>query len=185
MAPIGRGFFSGVPGNSAVVAARQVDEVERGLVRRLSSKDRAVYEPALSELLRRHGPAVLTFVEQRVADPSVVQSILEETFFTLAVRPQSFDDGRQSLRSYLIGEAHRRCDRALDGAEPERRNDDLLSAEERLAIDLARFGAMTYSDIAELLGWPPQTVLDHLSSALLRLSAGPEAGIDAEPPRTG
>jgi DNA-directed RNA polymerase specialized sigma24 family protein len=44
---------------------------------------------------------------------------------------------------------------------------------------------MTYSEIAELLGWPPQTVLDHLSSGLQRLSAGTEAEVDAEPPRTG
>ena len=161
---------------------RPVDEVERSLVWRLSSEDAAVYEPALVELLRRHGPAVLSFVEGRVADPSVVRSVLEETFLSLAVRPQAFDRSRQSLRAYLIAEAHRRCAHAVEGAQPEHQADDLLRPEERLAIDLARLADMTYTEIAELLGWPPQTVLEHLSSGLQRLSAGTDVEAQQQRP---
>lgn len=161
---------------------RPVDEVERSLVRRLSSEDAAVYEPALAELLRRHGPALLTFVEGQVADPSVVRSVLEETFLSLAIRPQTFDRSRQSLHSYLIAEAQRRCAHAVEGAQPEHQADDLLRPEERLAIDLARLADMTYTEIAELLGWPPQTVLEHLSSGLERRSAGTDVEAQQQRP---
>ena len=155
----------------------------------------------LERIYRSHGWAVLGFASVATGHPSVAEQVTEDVFVHLWEQRRSLAVP-QSLRSYLITEAHRRClalmtgpgekgaelgsfaDSPLSGdlngntgptrLHPVSERLAQLPLDQRLAIALAHFGEMTRVEMAAVLGVSQDTVVQQMYEALIRL-ADPEA----------
>jgi len=163
-------------------------------------------QEALAELYRRHGGTLFSVAQQVLRRPEMAEEVVQDIFTRLWHRPEGFDPGRGSLRSYLAAQAHSRAvdlvrsessrrarekkdadgvrvaydleEEAMKGAmgEEVRAAMATLSDDEREAITLAYFGGHTYRDVASILGQPEGTVKSRMRSALRRLQATLIAG---------
>lgn len=89
---------------------------------------------ALAEVYRRHGAAVHAVARRVTGTPSRADDVTQEVFVDLWQRPERFDAGRGTLRTWLLTAAH---SRAVDLVRA-----DVARArrEERVAHDTARSG---------------------------------------------
>lgn len=78
---------------------------ERELVAAISAGDGG----ALAEAVRRHRASVLAFARRLVGDDARAEEISQDVFVRLWERSDRFDDGRGSLRSFLLAVTHGRA----------------------------------------------------------------------------
>nr|MBA3655642.1 sigma-70 family RNA polymerase sigma factor [Actinomycetota bacterium] len=65
-------------------------------------------QDALAEAYRRHSGAVFALARRVLDSAAQAEEVVQEAFVRLWTRPERFDPGRGSLRSYLLTEAHSR-----------------------------------------------------------------------------
>jgi len=130
------------------------------LLRRMSFEDRASALLALDEVFRRHGEAVLSFCASSLRHPPLAEQVVHDVFAELFAGRKDLEMAGHSVRSHLIILAHRRCaqmaaappaDLEADAGGSWRGSSQLLSSEQRLAIDLAILGEMNCAQVAALL----------------------------------
>lgn len=78
-------------------------------------------EHALREVYRAHGPAVLGLATRVLGDPTAAEDVLQDVFVRLWERPQAYDAGRGSLRTYLLTMTHSRAVERVRAEESQRR----------------------------------------------------------------
>lgn len=159
-----------------------------GLVATLLSASASERQAALGQLYRRHAPAVAAFVVACRGDRPVAEQVVEEVFVDLARAPRSYDPCEETLRSYLIRQAHGICLRRAYGEHGLRSRLSETSGpwaglqpDERVTLALALFGAMTCAKVGEVLGLPRGTVAATIRRALQRSAATWRAGEPLKP----
>lgn len=153
---------------------------------------------ALAEAHRRHAASVVAFVQRLTGSASLAEDVVQDVFVRLWESPGSFDPIRGALATYLVSIARGRAidimrsDRARRTREHRTQqglvpNDplsvamtghemtllrsllDSLPDQERMPIELAYFGDLTYRQVAQLLGEPEGTTKSRIRSGLTRL----------------
>jgi RNA polymerase sigma-70 factor (ECF subfamily) len=183
------------PGDSGGAAA-----VDDRLLRRVALADGA----ALSELYRRHGPALFGYLLRLCRDRMLAEEILQDTLLAVWRGADTFR-ARASVRSWLFGIARRQAHQRLrlrgapvpveaaEVTDPALGPDELaimatggtvvagavarLPAHHREVIGLALVAGLPLAEVAELLGVPVGTVksrLFHARAALVRVLASAE-----------
>lgn len=155
---------------------------------------------ALAAVYHRHGAAVHA-TARRLCGSTLAEDVVQEVFVALWRRPEAFDPGRGSLRSYLRVVAHSRAVDVVrsevarssrENATPPNAPDRFVVESETLAnhvggevrsrlaelpdatrqaIVLAYFCGHTYRQVAELLDQPEGTVKSRIRSGLTYLRA--------------
>src|SRR5579875_1141684 len=87
------------------------------------------HEGALAELYRRHGGAVHALARRLVGSSDAADDITQEVFVRLWERPERFDAGRGSLRSFLLSAAHSRAVDHLRSQTARRAREDRSASE--------------------------------------------------------
>ena len=156
-------------------------------------------EIALAEVYRRHGGAVYGLARRVLNNASEAEDVTQEVFLRLWNRPDRFDPGRGTLRSFLLTQSHGRAVDAVRSLNARESGDarrtataeydmqhevwDLAVAdqvaralgdlpdEERRAIELAYFDGHTYVEVADLLGQPEGTVKSRIRNGMRRMRA--------------
>ena len=108
---------------------------DAGLARAIVDRD----EQALAETYRRHGAACFGLARRVLLDRALAEEVVQELFVRLWNRPELYEPGRGSLRSFLIAQAHGRSVDLLR-AETARRRREEREARQRFAepVDLER-----------------------------------------------
>lgn len=169
-------------GDDAKLAARLLDRDER----------------ALREAIDIYGASVHGVARRVIAEPTLAEEVVQDTFLALWRRPGAFDPARGNLRTFLMGIARnkavdlvrkeqslRRTREALAadvGSTPEpeadlglEERDEVrgalaqLSELQREALVLAYFGGRTYREVATELGVPEGTAKARLRDGLTKL----------------
>ncbi len=164
------------------------------LIGRLSRGD----EPALAELYDRYGGPAYRLALRIVRDRTLAEDAVQDAFITAWRTAVAFDPRRGTASTWLMTLVHRRAvdvvrreDRrragTLDNApipsgdatdetaelREQRRSVQSalaqLGASEREALELAYYGGLSQSEIAERLGVPLGTVKSRMFSGLARL----------------
>ncbi len=163
--------------------------VDSGIVRRLGSQSRSEAEAALSEVYHRYGGFVFGFALRYLGDRAKAEAVTTEVFVCLWENRAA---PKASLRGHLVKQAYRRCQRLApssprsgaiappgeviesdgnSGGQNQVNADvDPISCEERLVVDLALFGQLSRTEIAETLGWSEEAVQAHMTEGLRRLA---------------
>jgi RNA polymerase sigma-70 factor (ECF subfamily) len=167
------------------------------LLRRTAEGD----ETALSELHRRHARLCLRRAFDVLRDHALADDAVQEAFVDLWKTAGSFDARRASVRTWLCVLVHRRSvdiarrearrrltqtqlDAPAAGSHTaeellilrlDRRRIQAaltgLSAPHREVLELAYYGGLTQSEVAQHLGVPLGTIKSRTSDALARLAA--------------
>jgi RNA polymerase sigma factor (sigma-70 family) len=95
------------------------------LARRLLARD----EDALRETIRAFGGLVTGMARRIVADPTLAEEVVQDTFLALWRRPGAFDPQRGSMQSFLLGVARNKAVDLVRKEESARRTKDALVAE--------------------------------------------------------
>lgn len=154
-------------------------------------------ERALERIYLGHGWAVLGFASVVTGHPSVAEQVTEDVFVQLWEQRRTLAVS-QSLRSYLITEAYRRCQTLMIPAGEETAEVDpfancrvggdhngsagshrphpvfeslvKLPLQQRLTIALAHFGEMTCAEMAAVLGVAEDTVVQQMYQGMGELA---------------
>ncbi len=178
---------------------------DRDLLARTGAGDRQ----ALTELYTRYRGAVFAYLLRLTPDQHLAEDLLQETFVAVWKSAASFA-GRSTVKTWLIGVAHRQAHNVLRrhsesfadeaelaqlvAADPEPENaalaqatrEELLAAIARLSLAhretlaLAFGQEMPAAEIAEALGVPIGTVRSRLRDAKRLLRAALSDTLDAE-----
>lgn len=160
---------------------------------------RAESEPALRELIARHGVRVRAAARAVTFETQMIEEISQDVFVDLWKRPERFDASRGSLPSYLSGIARNkavdrlrsaavrqktydnlvdRARQAIDAVRPHdevdlrdwlKRSIEQLDPGQREAVVLAYLGDRTYRQAALDLGLPEGTLKSRVRQALATL----------------
>jgi len=123
------------PRDAAVVTTDRLQVEDRELLRRLSGGD----EEAFRGLFRRYGPSAVALARRISRQPFLAEEIVQEAFLAVWRNPAAYDEGRGSVRSWLMGMVHHR---AVDAVRRE-------EAQRRRAEDVAGSSAEEVEDPAE------------------------------------
>ncbi|MDP9071440.1 MAG: sigma-70 family RNA polymerase sigma factor [Actinomycetota bacterium] len=162
--------------------------LEEALLKQLAHDEPDLAEEALRQLYQRHAPAVHLFATGVLQSEPLARLVVQDIFVDLYRRWESVDLAQESLRAYLLKQAHRRCvelednlsssenDRPATSAAGDESGDaapttigELAMADERVIIDLAHLGQMTYPEVAAFLNLSEHTVKVRLRDGLRRL----------------
>jgi RNA polymerase sigma-70 factor, ECF subfamily len=99
------------------------------LARRLLARD----EDALREAIRTYGRLVNGMARRIVAEPTLAEEVVQDTFLALWRRPGAFDPDRGSLQAFLLGVARNKAVDLVRREETARRTKDALLAEAETA----------------------------------------------------
>lgn len=99
---------------------------------------RAESEPALRELIARHGVRVRAAARAVTFETQVIEEISQDVFVELWKRPERFDASRGSLSSYLSGIARNKAVDRLRTAAVRQRTQESLIDLARQAVDSVR-----------------------------------------------
>jgi len=91
-------------------------------------------ERALAEVFRRHGASVHNLARRVLGSGDLADEVTQDVFLDLWRRPERFDEGRGSLRTFLVTRAH---GKAVDLVRTETAR---RSREQRSVADTARAG---------------------------------------------
>lgn len=162
-------------------------ETDEQLMARLRCHD----EAALSELHRRHAPALLALATRVLHDTAAAQACVQDAFVDAWNTGARYDAKNGTVATWLVIITHRRAltlrrERtsrvsSTDGWNVTTHPPDLvdrvaahhashnLDTEERSLIELAFFQGSTHAELAALTGKPLEAVKTHLRSALSKL----------------
>lgn len=155
-------------------------------------------DEALAELYDRYGRLCYAIALRVVRDTGLAQDAVQEAFLTAWRTAATFDPARGTAATWLLTLVHRRSvdivrreqrrrsepppDSASDTAGPadeaalilDRRRTvqealARLPPDQRQALELAYYGGLTQSELAERLGLPLGTVKSRMFAALARL----------------
>lgn len=165
------------------------------LTARLNARD----EGALGEAIAIFGGAVYGMACRVVAQPTYAEEVAQDTFLALWGRPDAYDPGRGSLKTFLLGIARNKGIDLVRREETLRRTKESLVREaelsptmesptermgerqdvrdallqlpsaQREAIILAYFGGRTYREVASELGIPEGTAKTRIRDGLSKL----------------
>lgn len=181
-------------------AEREAAEAQRAEDTEWAVRFRDGDETALRWAFDRYGGMVLRLARLRLGDPFDAEELVQQVYVRAWRGRQGFDPERGTLASWLMGIARRQvADRyaALDRdrkilaaaqqvappATNPRATEDVvdrvvitdeiarLPEQQRLVLQLAFYGRLTHSEIADRTGLPIGTVKSHIRRALLRLRA--------------
>jgi len=169
---------------------------ERNVRERLLAHD----EAALGELYDQFGSYVYGLAARVTRDPRAAEDLTQDVFLSLWERPEAFDPERGRLRTFVGTLAHRRAIDHVRREEARRRRsardeatvlpvpdvDELAIAivtaeqvraaveqlpdEQRVAIELAYFGGLTYRQVAARLGIAEGTAKSRMRLGLRRIA---------------
>ncbi|MGZ4338738.1 MAG: sigma-70 family RNA polymerase sigma factor [Gaiellaceae bacterium] len=157
-------------------------------------------DDALAELYDRHGRQSYALALRILRDASLAQDAVQDAFLTAWRTAPSFDPQRGAATTWLMTLVHRRAvdlvrredrrragplddppiasgdatDEAAEAREQRRRVQAALAVPtpaEREAIELAYYGGLSQSEIADRLGVPLGTVKSRMFAGLARLRA--------------
>lgn len=155
-------------------------------------------DEALAALYDRYGRPAYALALRIVRDPALAQDAVQDAFLTAWRTAPSFDTRRGTAATWLLTLVHRRAvdvvrredrrraspledapvasgeatDEAAEVREQRQRVQAalaVLTAAEREAIELAYYGGLSQSEIAERLGVPLGTVKSRMFAGLSRL----------------
>jgi RNA polymerase sigma-70 factor (ECF subfamily) len=161
-------------------------------------------EAALRRVWDRYAPLVLKYCVRSLRDRDLAADVVQETFVSAWRSRDRFDAGGGSLAAWLLGIARHRVldayraqsrapvpteDPAVDAAvpdDPDALVERLLLADalatlddrQRQVLELAFYGGLSQSAIAERLALPLGTVKSDMRRALLRLRSVVPGGDD-------
>ncbi len=165
----------------------------------LPDRFRAGDDGALRSAFERYGPAVLRLARASLSGSADAEDVVQATFVSAWQGRATFDPGRGSLLTWLLGIARRRVvdllrsrgrqDRAVEtasqvaevvdpgDASPERIVDRLVIVDEmgrlppdqRRVLHLAFYDDLTHQQISAVTGLPLGTVKSHLRRAMAKL----------------
>ena len=165
---------------------------------RLVARIRAGDQQAMSELYDRYSKVVYAVALRVLQDAAGAEDVLQDVFLQLWRNPDAFDASRGSLAAWLAVIArHRSIDRlrkrrpetniedCVIASGPDLRDEtertliiekvrgalDLMSSEQRQAMELAFFQGLTHTEIAEKTGEPLGTIKTRIRSGLQQLRA--------------
>ena len=174
---------------------------ERGVLDRLVAGD----HDALREVYDQYASFVYGLALRVIGDPRAAEDVSQDVFVSVWERPGAFDPDRGGLRTWLGTLAHRRAvdhvrreearrrraqrdaARAVSPPDVEEIATAVLTAErvraavealpddQRRAVELAYFGALTYRQVAIELGIPEGTAKSRLRLGLRRIANALEA----------
>jgi RNA polymerase sigma factor (sigma-70 family) len=123
------------------------DAQDRALVARVRARD----EEAFRTLFDRFGPVAKALALRIVRQTQLAEEIVQEVFLAVWRSPEGYDDGRGSVRSWLMGMVHHRAVDAVRREEAQRRRAESAAAEARdeTAADHA-------DDVVDELGRPQE-----------------------------
>jgi RNA polymerase sigma-70 factor (ECF subfamily) len=186
-----------------VAAADRVDEDEEHALARAWA---AGHEGAVRQVWDRYGTLVHTFCRRAIADRDLAADCVQETFVSAWRSRDRFDPTRGSLPGWLLGIArhrvhdayrsHSRTPQPREAAVEEAPHesaatngaaelvDRLLLADAlrtlgdrpRQVIELAFYGGLSQTEVADRLGLPLGTVKSDMRRALIRLRGVLEGG---------
>ena len=155
-------------------------------------------EPALAELYDRFGRVAYALAVRVLRDPTLAEDAVQDAFLGAWRTAASFDPTRGTVSTWVMTLVHRRAV-DLVRREERRRTDVLdetpiashetideqaavreerrrvqsalakLPPDQREALELAYYGGLTQSELAERLGVPLGTVKSRMFSALTKL----------------
>ena len=155
-------------------------------------------DEALAELYDRYGRPAYALAVRIVRDPALAQDAVQDAFLTAWRTAASFDPARGTAATWLLTLVHRRAvdvvrredrrraspldeapvasgeatDEAAEVREERQRVQAalaVLTPTEREALELAYYGGLSQSEIAERLGVPLGTVKSRMFAGLARL----------------
>jgi len=116
------------------VTVEQLEVDDRELLRRLGAGD----EEAFRGLFRRYGPSALALARRVARQPFLAEEIVQEAFLAVWRNPHGYEEGRGSVRTWLMGMVHHRAVDAVRREEAQRRRaEDVAGASIEEVEDLA------------------------------------------------
>lgn len=157
-------------------------------------------ESALGALYDRYGATCYRLALRIVRDPSLAEDVVQEAFVDLWRSARKFEAARGRGRTWILVITHRRAvdlvrreerrrveplngfdaagdegaDVLVEGKGEQARVQNalqLLSADQRRTLELAYYGGLTQSELAERLGEPLGTIKSRMFNGLERLCA--------------
>lgn len=95
----------------------QLEVDDRELLRRLGAGD----EEAFRGLFRRYGPSAVALARRIARQPFLAEEIVQEAFLAVWRNPHGYEEGRGSVRTWLMGMVHHRAVDAVRREEAQRR----------------------------------------------------------------
>jgi len=133
---------------------------DRELVDRLRQGD----EDAFRGLFGRYAPSAKALALRVVRQSHLAEEIVQEAFLAVWRAPESYDDERGSVRSWLMGMVHHRAVDLVRREESQRRR-----SEQRDVLTMMYFDGLSQSQIAERTGIPLGTVKSRTLLGMRRL----------------
>ena len=202
-----RTSLSGIPGGTAAGARALAPLSDEALLALISTPEGAL---ALAELYDRYGRVAYGLALRVLRDSSLAEDAVQEAFLTVWRSAGAFAADRGKPRTWILTLVHHRAvdlvrreqrrrvpeleDQEPAGPPPEEEatlrdrrravQDALrqLPADQREALELAYYGGLTQSELAERLRVPLGTVKSRMFAGLRKLGdlLG-EAGLEPEP----
>jgi RNA polymerase sigma-70 factor (ECF subfamily) len=119
------------PAPEAPVAADLEEARDRDLLRRIGRAD----EEAFRELFRRYSPTAMALARRVVRQPFIAEEIVQEAFLAAWRNAEGYNEGRGSVRGWLMTMVHHRAVDAVRREESQRRRAEDAQAEDVLAVE--------------------------------------------------
>ena len=113
------------------MAADLEEARDRDLLRRIGRAD----EDAFRELFRRYSPNAMALARRVVRQPFIAEEIVQEAFLAAWRNAKGYNEGRGSVRSWLMTMVHHRAVDAVRREESQRRRTEDAQAEDVLAVE--------------------------------------------------
>jgi RNA polymerase sigma factor (sigma-70 family) len=116
----------------AAVVVDLTDSRDRDLVTRIAAAD----EEAFRALFRRYAPTAISLARRIVRQTHLAEEIVQEAFLAVWRDPAGYDEGRGSVKSWLMGMVHHRAVDLVRREESQRRRaEDPRLIEPTAAVD--------------------------------------------------
>jgi RNA polymerase sigma-70 factor, ECF subfamily len=166
--------------------------------RELWQQIRAGDAAAFDAFYRDNAPRLQAFLRQMVGSAQAAEDIMQESFIQIWSRPNGFQPGRASLRTYLFGIGRKRAAEWWRRKKPEDSASDetighgnenaaiisdafrRLPEDQRTMLWLREVEGQSYAELAEILDIPIGTVRSRLFAAreaLRTIWRGPQSAV--------